>query len=375
MNLVHGTDPIEGSSLAISLLETFYKIGALTLATTHYQEIKNYALITDGLENASCEFDLETLSPTYRLLIGIPGKSNAFAICRKLGLPNNIIERATSFMNSDEIHIEELLKSIYDDKLLIEKEKEISQKSLNEIEQLKNSYEEKNRHLKEKEASIIENAKKDARKILIEAKEEVSTALKDIHKTYDNLDKDSVKNLNNMRNKLNDSIKNTSSSFTSTSTKSSSLTKDDIQIGMNVHITNLNQYGIITSYVNKSNQVQVQIGNAKMMVSLSNIEKSSKISNTNLTSTSSYKTNKTKTATTEINVIGYNVEEATFLIDKYLDDCSLAKLKTVRIVHGKGTGILRKGIHNFLKTNSHVKNFRLGTFGEGETGVTVIELK
>ncbi len=375
MNLVLGTDPIEGSSLAISILESFSKQNTLTIATTHYPEIKNYALVTNGFENASCEFDLEHLKPTYRLLIGVPGRSNAFEISKKLGLQNSIIERAKNFMNSNEIHIEELLKNIYDDKLLIENEKQNIQKQLKESENLKHLYEEKNNHLHEKELSIIENAKLEARKILLNAKEEASHTIQEINKIYENVDNNSIKQLNNIRNTLNTSIKNNSSiSNVDNSKVQTPLKKEEISIGMNVYVRTLKQYGIVTTLVNKSNQVQVKIGNAKIMIPLSNIEKTNKTTKP-LMSTSSYKTNKSKTLSSEINVIGNNVEEAVFVIDKYLDDCAIAKLNTVRIVHGKGTGALKKGIHFFLKNNSHVKAFRLGTFGEGEDGVTIVELK
>ena len=375
MNLVLGTDPIEGSSLAISILESFSKQDTLTIATTHYPEIKNYALVTNGFENASCEFDLEHLKPTYRLLIGVPGRSNAFEISKKLGLQNSIIERAKNFMNSNEIHIEELLKNIYDDKLLIENEKQNIQKQLKESENLKHLYEEKNNHLHEKELSIIENAKLEARKILLNAKEEASHTIQEINKIYENVDNNSIKQLNNIRNTLNTSIKNNSSiSNVDNSKVQTPLKKEEISIGMNVYVRTLKQYGIVTTLVNKSNQVQVKIGNAKIMIPLSNIEKTNKTTKP-LMSTSSYKTNKSKTLSSEINVIGNNVEEAVFVIDKYLDDCAIAKLNTVRIVHGKGTGALKKGIHSFLKNNSHVKAFRLGTFGEGEDGVTIVELK
>lgn len=375
MNFVHGTDPIEGSSLAISILESFYNKGLLTIATTHYPEIKNYALLTNGFENASSEFDIVNLKPTYKLLLGIPGKSNAFEISKKLGLDTNIIERANSFITSDNISIEELLKSIYDNKLEIEKEKEEIDKNLSQVELLRKTLENRNSDLKQKELSIIENAKIEARKILLDAKNQVSDAIKEINNIYDNVDSNSIKDLNNIRNNINSSIKETASHSSNNETKtSSSLNKDDVFVGMNVYVTNLNQYGTVLSTVNKSNQVQVQIGNAKMMINLINLVKSniSSTKSNNLTSTSSYKT---KTAVTEINVIGFNVEDAIFTIDKYLDDCYLAKLSTVRIVHGKGTGTLRKGIHQFLKTNSHVKSYRLGTFGEGEMGVTVVELK
>lgn len=377
MNLAHGTDPIEGSSLAISILEAFFNKGLLTMSTTHYPEIKNYALTHDGFENASSDFDLENLKPTYKFLIGIPGKSNAFAISKKLGLDQAIIDRASTFINSDSISIEELLKNIYDDKLKLEKEKEEIEKNLAQAELLRKSFETKNNNLAEKETSIIENAKIEARKILLDAKDKVSSTIQEINKAYKNADDSIVKNLNNRRNLLTDAIKGTAS-IVETKNNVPSVSKDDLQLGMKVFVTNFNQNGIITNLPNQSNEVQVQIGSMKTMVSLSNIVKTNDSNiekGTTISSTSSYKTNKSRNATTEINVIGYNVEEAIFTIDKYLDDSALAKLKTVRIVHGKGTGALRKGIHAFLKTNSHVKSFRLGTYGEGEMGVTVVELK
>lgn len=365
-----GTDPIEGSSLAISILEKFFCKGALTVSTTHYPEIKNYALVTDGFENASSDFDLDNLKPTYKLLIGIPGKSNAFAISKKLGLEESIIDRASILIDSDNISIEELLKNIYDNKAQIEKEKEEINKNLSQIELLRKSLEAKEKNILEKENSILEKAKVEARKILLDAKEDVSFAIQEINRTH----KD-VANLNNIRNKINSSIKATVYNNKQYDEFSTGLDAKKISIGMSVYSTALKQNGIVLTLPNKANQVQVQFDNAKMMVNISMLKQiNSEITNKQ-GGVSSYKTNKSRTATTEINVIGYNVEEAIFTIDKYLDDCALAKLSNVRIVHGKGTGTLRKGIHNFLKSNSHVKTFRLGTFGEGETGVTIVELK
>ena len=320
-------------------------------------------MIHNGFENASADFDIENLKPTYKLLIGIPGKSNAFSISKKLGLPEKILKNATNFINSNDISIEELLKNIYDDKIRIQKEKEETEKNLVQAELLRKSFETKYNNLKEKEISIIEKAKLESRKLLEDTKLKVSNAIREI----DNTDKHSLKDLNNIRNSLNNSIKETFTASLCTNEHISDISQSNIYIGMPVLIKNLNKNGIVTSLVNKSNKVQVQIDSVKMMVNLSNIAKSN-ITNPveEKSSITSYKTDKTRTATTEINVIGYNVEEAIFTIDKYLDDASLAKLQTVRIVHGKGTGILRKGIHNFLKTNSHIKSFRLGTYGEGE---------
>lgn len=309
------------------------------------------------------------------MLIGIPGKSNAFAISKKLGLDNSILKRAEDLITSDNINIEELLKNIYDDKIQIEKEKEEITKNLKQIEHLRKNLENENSKLKEKESSILDKAKQEARKILLDAKDKVSNAIQEINKTYKNIDVNSVSNLNNIRNSLNSSIKNTASNVAFETTSKEVLNAKDISVGMKVYARNLNQSGTILTLPNKSNLVQIQFDNAKMMVDIKHLEKSKESNTLAPHGSSHFKTNKSKTATTEINVIGYNVEEAIFTIDKYLDDCSLAKLKNIRIVHGKGTGILRKGIHEFLKKNSHVKSFRLGTFGEGEMGVTIVELK
>lgn len=320
-------------------------------------------------------FDIENLKPTYKLLLGIPGKSNAFSISKKLGLNNSIIDRAQSFLDTDQIHVEELLKNIYDDKLWIENEKEEIRKNSNQILLLRKSLEEKEKRLNEKSNNYIEKAKQDAREILLNAKKEASLYISQMNEIYEQSDSDSIKKLNQIRNKLNDSLKETSTPIQNIEQTTSVINKEELKVGSEVYIGHLNQEGTIVNLPNKSNQVQIQIGSAKMMLPISSISKVIENKKATFAGSSSYKTNKSKTATTEINVIGYNVDEAIFAIDKYLDDCALAKLNTIRIVHGKGTGALRKGIHSFLKTNSHVKNFRLGTFGEGEIGVTVVELK
>lgn len=371
-----GTDPVEGSSLAISILETLFNKGMLTISSTHYPELKKYCFTTQGFENASCSFDLENLKPTYQLLVGVPGQSNAFAISRKLGLENEILDRAKSFLASDHISMEELLKSIYDDKLTIEKEKENIQKNSSQIELLRKSLEQKENTLQDKNNSMIEKAKQDARKILMDAKKEASSMIQEMNRIYENTSSSSIKNLNQIRNKLNDSIKDTATTSAKNAQIIPNIDEEDLQIGKIVHIHSLSQDGFLLSLPNKSKEVQVQIGNVKMMIPISQIARIKEPANTKKSSgSSSYKTNKTKTATSEINVIGHNTEEAIFVIDKFLDDSALSKLQTVRIVHGKGTGILRKAIAKYLKTNSHVKDFRLGVYGEGETGVTVVTLK
>ena len=368
-----GTDPVEGASLAISVLDYFKSNSSLTVATTHYQELKKYALTTDGFENASVEFDVNTLSPTYHLLIGVPGKSNAFEISRKLGLPDSIINEAKGNLTKNDIDFEELLKNIYDNKSKIENEKLEISKKLNEISELKKSLERDNTKLNEQEHEIINNAKIQARNILLDAKEEANeiiSKMNDVSK--------SNSDLNNLRNKLNKDIKDISATSLSNNVakeSKSAISVEDAKPNTEVFVTTLGQNGIIVSNVSKSNEVQVQVGSMKLSVNLKYLEK---IVNTNKNnkSTSSYSSvSKAKNVSSEINVIGLNVEEAVFVVDKFLDDCSIANLQTVRIVHGKGTGKLREGIHKFLKSNSRVKSFRIGTYGEGEMGVTVVELK
>lgn len=370
-----GTDPIEGASLAISILDYFKNNQSLTVATTHYQELKKYALITDGFENASVEFDIETLSPTYHLLIGVPGKSNAFEISKKLGLSENIIDKAKSNLNKKDVDFEELLKNIYDNKSAIENEKIEISKKLEDVSKLKKSLERDNSKVLEQEQEIINNAKIEARNIFLDAKEEASAIISKMNQIE--VSNTSNSELNNLRNQLNKDIKNISitSNNENESISKNLLAVKNIKPNTEVFVTTLGQNGTIISNISKSNEVQVQIGSMKMNINIKYLEKA-KDSNKKATSTVSYNSvSKTRTAKSEINVIGLNVDEAIFVIDKFLDDSYLAKLKTVRIVHGKGTGKLREGIHKFLKTNSHVKSFRIGTFGEGEMGVTVVELK
>ena len=370
-----GTDPVEGARLAISILDYLHSLGALTVATTHYQELKQYALTTSGFENASVEFNVEKLEPTYRLLVGIPGKSNAFAISKNLGLPNSIIDKAKSLMTKEQIDFEEILKNIYDQKSEIEKEKEEIDKKLENISNLEKSLVIDNEKLQKQEQDIINKAKVEARNILLDAKEEANEIIKELNNIS------STKNAENLRNKLNrkiNEIHTLENKKTNPNTNTSnSLDINDIKPNITVFVRKFNKNGTVLSRPSKSNEVQVQIGMIKTNVSIDELEKAhNDNSNKEKQLTSTYSNlSKVKNIKSEINVIGLNVEEAVFVVDKFLDDASLAKLTTVRIVHGKGTGKLMKGIHKFLKTNPHVKSFRLGTYGEGEMGVTVVELK
>ncbi len=359
-----GTDPVQGASLGISILDFLHNIGCITLATTHYPEIKNYALTTSGFENASSEFNLDTLSPTYRLLIGVPGKSMAFEIGEKLGLNKSILDKAKSQINITNVSTEELLKKIYDDKLTIEKEKEKILLNSKEIEKLKNELQNKESSFAEKKNEIIENAKLEAKNILLSAKQDADKIIKDLSTN---------KNTSKIRNELANKIKEIS---VDKEENLAIIPADKIKVGMHVFVNTLKQDAVILSLPNKNNNVTIQIGNAKMQINISALSYSKNNVSTNKSIVPKVNSHfKSKTATTEINVIGYNVDEATFAIDKFLDDCALAKIETARIVHGKGTGALRNGIHTFLRKHPHVESFRLGTFGEGEMGVTIVQIK
>lgn len=374
-----GTDPLEGAHLAISILQHFTELGTITVATSHYQELKKYALVTPGFKNASVEFDIENLKPTYRLLLGIPGKSNAFAISRKLGLDESIIERASSMIDKETVNLEDLLKTIYDDKSKIEDEKARTATALQEAEELRDSLKHQHSDVSIREKELIANAKQEAKQILLDAKETANSIIKDMDSA------NSASKANKLRNKLNEEI----SSLSNTNIEDIELpnylapvvARENIKPGLNVYVSNLKTDGVVVSNVSKDDTVQVQIGVMKMKIDIKYLQEATtknnsgtikSLNNSMNTGRSSFKS---QSVSPEINLLGLTVDEAIPIIDKYLDDCFIAKLSPIRIVHGKGTGALRNGIHHYLKTNKLVDSFRLGTFGEGEMGVTVVSLK
>lgn len=400
-----GTDPLEGAHLAISILQFFTKLGAITVATSHYQELKQYALITPNFKNASVEFDLDKLKPTYRLLVGIPGKSNAFEISKKLGLNPEIILQASSMIDKKTIHLEDLLKSIYDDKSKIEQEKLLTSKTLAEVEELKRNLNSQKSDVLNIEKKLIENAKQEAKQILLDAKETANSIIKEINLT------NSASEANKLRNKLNkelESLRNINSKYDGFegndwydgsnghegsaeyegNANFNKLEKSEIKPGLTVFVSSVNSEGTILSGISKDNTVQVQVGFIKMNVDIKELKKSNNnmnnkemnINNKNVNNCSSFNATSTnssfkiKNISPEINIIGMTVDEAIPIIDKYLDDCYRVKLTPIRIIHGKGTGALRNGVHKYLKTNKIVTSFRLGTFGEGEMGITIVDL-
>ena len=385
-----GTDPLEGAHLAISILQYFTEMKCLTVATSHYQELKKYALVTPGFKNASVEFDIENLRPTYRLLIGIPGKSNAFAISRKLGLDENIIERASSMIDKETINLEDLLKNIYDSKSKIEDEKIRTSIALREAEELRNSLKHQHSNVSNKEKELIANAKQEAKQILLDAKETANSIIKDMNSAP------SASKANKLRNALNEKISSINTNAEDVELSDNllpAIAREEIKPGLNVYVSNLKATGIVVSNISKDDTVQVQIGIMKMKVDIKNLHETTANSISSVSASSakpSAKSAKNKSEnysyvgrsslkaqniSPEINLLGLTVDEAIPIVDKYLDDCYIAKLSPVRIVHGKGTGALRNGIHHYLKSNKLVDNFRLGTFGEGEMGVTIVNLK
>ena len=365
-----GTDPVEGSSLAISILEKLHNLNAITLSTTHYPELKHFALVTNGLENASVEFNLETLSPTYKLLLGVPGTSNAFSISRKLGISEEIINRAKEFINQEKISIEELLTSIYEDKRIIEAEKQKTVENSQKIEELKSSLEFDFSKLQQEQKDIISKAKYEARDILLSAKDDANEIIKELEHSQNS------KESNKLRNKKKKKIDNLNVVNSTNEQNFKTLNIDDLEIGMKVFVNKINQDGNILS-ISKDKKIQVALPLGKMFFDIKDLQISNSIQKESIAKKdySSRKEFKAKSISSEINVIGQNVDEACFSIDKYLDNCVLSGLPSIRIVHGKGTGALRTGIHKFLKSHPHVKSFRVGTFGEGEMGVTIVELK
>lgn len=365
-----GTDPIEGASLALSILEYLKEHNITVLATTHYHKLKEYALLTDGVENASCEFDLETLSPTYRLLIGVPGKSNAFAISQKLGLKPEILEKAKKLINSDTAKTEDLLKEIYDSKALIESEKEKTLQYSNKIEKLKQKLENEITDLEEHKKEYLQKAKQEAREILLSAKQEANDIIKEMES-----EKNSSKNLNTLRNKLSSKLHEVNQTPEPQQEGTTELDESQIKPGTIVFVPKFNKNGTILSYPNQSKKFNIQIDNIKTTLTPSQITIAKNTETKKEIITKKQSNFAPKNVRTELNVIGMNIEESIFLVDKFLDEAALAKLETARIIHGKGTGVLGKGIQKYLKTHPHVKSYRYGTFGEGEMGVTIVELK
>lgn len=377
--LCAGTDPTEGAALAVSILSYFHSRGIRTMATTHYSEIKIYALTTSGIENACCEFDVETLSPTYRLLIGIPGKSNAFAISKKLGLSDTLIEDARTRISSNEQNFEDLLSDLEASRITIEKEQAEINRYKSEIAALKQQLKNKQEKLDESRDAILRKAKEEANQILQEAKDTADEAIRNFNKY--GTTKPSIQEMEKQRTNIREKM--------AANEKKSSKEKDTaiynpkvpkkLRIGDSVKVLSMNLTGTVHSLPNAKGDLFVQMGilrsqvNIKDLVLIEDAAPGSK--KYAKTGAGKLKMSKSASVSTEINLIGKTVDEAIALLDKYLDDAYLAHLPSVRIVHGKGTGALRSAVQSHLKRQSYIKSFHLGEFGEGDAGVTIAEFK
>ena len=373
-----GTDPTEGAALAIAILSHLHSRNIRTMATTHYSELKVYALSTPGVENACCEFDVESLRPTYRLLIGIPGKSNAFAISGKLGLPDYIIEDAKKRLSEQDVSFEDLLSDLEASRRTIEKEREEIAAYRREAENLKQQAAQRQAKLDEQRDRIIREANEKANAILREAKEVADETIRNFHKFgKENI---SAAEMEKERERLRKKIKDTSAASSLGSQKPKKKHKpSDFKLGESVKVLSMNLTGTVSSLPDSRGNVTVQMGILRSQVNISDleiIEEPSPYTQKKFSRTSKGKIamGKSLSVSPEINLLGKTVDEAVSELDKYLDDALLSHLNTVRVVHGKGTGALRKGIHEYLRRQKHVKSYHLAEFGEGDAGVTIVEL-
>lgn len=377
--LCAGTDPTEGAALAISILTSLHKLRVTTVATTHYSELKIFALSTDGVQNACCEFDVATLAPTYRLLIGIPGKSNAFAISGKLGLPQYIIDDAKESLASEDVAFEDVISDLEKSRVTIEREKLELEEYKKEVEDLKNQLKAKNERLDERSDNILQKAREEASAILREAKETADDAIRKLNKA--NAAGMSVAELEKQRQRIKDNINKVDKGRALKSQAPARQHKaSDFHIGDRVHVASLNLDGTVHTLPNQKGELNVTIGIMNYNVNMSDltiIEEASEMRKLKQKSSGIGKLKMSKTASIspEINLIGMTSDEAIMTLDKYLDDAFLSHISPVRIVHGKGSGVLRNAVHNYLKRQKHVKSFRLGSFGEGDYGVTIVEFK
>ena len=373
-----GTDPTEGAALAIAILSYLHQRGIRTMATTHYSELKIYALSTPGVENACCEFDVETLSPTYRLLVGVPGKSNAFAISSKLGLPDYIINKAKDEISEQDESFEDVLTTLEQNRITLEREKEELARTRAEVESLKQSLAKNQEQIDARKEKMISNATEEAQRILREAKEYADQTMRDFQKFgKENV---SVREMEQKRTALREKMnKLDKKKAKEVPKRTGNLRPQDLHLGDAVKVLSMNVKGTVSTRPDSKGNLFVQMGIMRTKVHISDLVliDEAVITGPSISRTSSGKSKLSKAATisTEINLLGKTVDEAVAELDKYLDDAYLSHLPSVRVVHGKGTGALRKGIHNYLRRQKHVADFHLAEFGEGDAGVTIVTFK
>ena len=377
-----GTDPTEGAALATSILSYLHKRNIRTMATTHYSELKVYALSTEGVENACCEFDVETLRPTYRLLIGIPGKSNAFAISLKLGLPEYIIADAKERISEETESFEDLLADLESSRKTIEKEQEEIKAYKEEVKTLKEKLEKKSDNIDKRREDILREANEKARDILNDAKAYADQTMKEFRKFYEEsgTSREMEKKRQAAKKKL-DAV-NGKLAMKQTAKPSKKHTPADFKVGTTVKVLSMGLEGTVSTTPNAKGDLYVQMGILRSQVNIKDLEilaapkqQTTSSNNSNRTNTGRIKMSKSASISTEINLIGRTTDEAIALLDKYLDDAYLARIPSVRVVHGKGTGALRAAVHKHLRRMKYVDSFRLGEFGEGDAGVTIVTFK
>ena len=385
-----GTDPTEGAALAIAILSFLHNMKCRTMATTHYSELKVFALSAPGVENASCEFNVETLQPTYRLLIGVPGKSNAFAISSKLGLPDYIIDDAKTHLEAKDESFEDLLSSLEKSRLTIEKEQEELKAYKDEIAQLKARLTQKEERLDERKDKLLKNAAEEAQRILREAKETADQTIKQINKL--SADSGLNKQLEAQRAKLREKLKEADDKLAiKAKGPSQPISPKKLKVGDGVKVLSMGLKGTVSTLPNARGDLYVQMGILRSLVNVKDLEllPEQDITGPSIpssgggkfsgkgrgTGSSNIKVSKSASISPEVNLIGMTVDEAMPVMEKYLDDAYLAHLTTVRVVHGRGTGALKNAVHTRLKKLKYVKEFRLGVFGEGDSGVTIVTFK
>ena len=375
-----GTDPTEGAALAIAILSFLHNMKCRTMATTHYSELKVFALTTPGVENACCEFDVETLRPTYRLLIGIPGKSNAFAISKKLGLPDYIIDDARTHLEAKDETFEDLLAHLEENRVTIEKERAEIEAYKKEIDGLRKRLQQTTERLDERTDAVIQNAKEEAQRILRDAKETADRTIRNINKLGDSAGL--TKQLEAERTKLREKLQGVDKDLAigaGAKKPKKAVSPKSLKIGDGVRVLTMNLNGTVSTLPNAKGDFYVQMGILRSLVNVKDVELLDEpvVTGPTLSKTGSgkIKMSKSSSISPEINLIGMTVDEAIPVLDKYLDDAYLSHLNQVRVVHGRGTGALKAGVHKHLKKLKYVKDFRLGEFGEGDSGVTIVTFK
>ena len=361
----------------MSILDNLKEKNIRTIATTHYSQLKIYALTNDKVKNAAVEFDVETLSPTYKLLIGVPGKSNAFEISKRLGLDDYIITEARALISKENIEFEDVLQALDQDRKMAEENKLESQRVKLEIERLKRDLEFEKSKINTMREKTMQKAKEEAKQIVREAKDNAELIIDEIRDISQNIDKDSSRRLQQAQEMLKKEVdkRDREASGGLISVKSKKPPKD-LKPGETVELLSLNQKGTVITAPDEKGNVEVQVGIMKVNVELSSLRRTDlKEKDINIAKTKSLSSRKSKVVKQEIDLRGLNIEEGILETDKYLDDAYISGLKEVYIIHGKGTGALREGITPFLKNHKHIKSIRAGKYGEGGEGVTVVELK